>query len=331
MVLLVLLSTAGLAAQSALARALDRVIGQDVAVALAAEKMARALDQGQAAVEAIVSGHGLQRPRNRVTASRQQFCHAKKRADDSMGAASDRERGLLVQIERERVRYDGIVDRILAARDAPPEAVAYGDTQVAYETIERLIRDLSEASNERNAQTVLEAQQIAWRTRVWISIVCALALGATIWLAMHMHNRIIEPLSRMARSAQAVGEGNTQVRLQYRERDELGELAQRVNALLDDAERRRRNVAQRAMQVDQLIEAWLEQHEPPLAIAMETGQISWANSRFSNAMDSAQQQAGAPRSLASLAAHYEVERSPITYRGGREVGWLIRLRHRSAV
>ncbi len=78
----------------------------------------------------------------------------------------------------------------------------------------------------------------AGRAVLWLTITWAIALSASILLALWATSRFTKPLRQLAAAASTIGEGNLDERVHVETRDEVGTLAAALNNMAEDLQRR---------------------------------------------------------------------------------------------
>ena len=97
--------------------------------------------------------------------------------------------------------------------------------------VEPLVADIAAAGQRDAAAEVLVAQQASQRTVVLMVTTLVVAMLAGLVLAWRLGLQITAPVTKLARTAQAIGAGDLTARAEVRSRDEMGMLANTFNQM----------------------------------------------------------------------------------------------------
>ena len=107
-------------------------------------------------------------------------------------------------------------------------------------------------------RAVTGAKDEASASRRAVLLITLAALGFAVLVAWHLTSRVVGPLRRLTRGANAIREGQFEEQIELTSQDELGELASAFNQMAADlAEFRRTNIGE-VVQAKNTLEATLE-------------------------------------------------------------------------
>jgi NtrC-family two-component system sensor histidine kinase KinB len=107
-------------------------------------------------------------------------------------------------------------------------------------------------------RAVTGAKDEASASRRAVLLITLVALGVAALVAWHLTSRVVGPLRRLTRGANAIREGHFEEQIELKSRDELGELASAFNSMAADlAEFRRTNIGE-VVTAKHTLEATLE-------------------------------------------------------------------------
>ena len=244
-----------LAALSRLSGLVTDTVRDSEAVTGVTSKLSGALEREDDAVLLILSGD----PGGVAVLARERTVVDKAVADlfDVLGPVDEQElaKPLVSELEAYRRAADAVAS-IAAEREA---LVQYHQRAnpllrkaVALTTV---IRD---RHFELARRAVTGAKDEASASRRAVLLITLAALGFAVLVAWHLTSRVVGPLRRLTRGANAIREGQFDERIEITSRDELGELASAFNQMAADlAEFRRTNIGE-VVQAKNTLEATLE-------------------------------------------------------------------------
>lgn len=330
-VLVVLLGGVGVYAVSRMSQAVALAVQHNYATMVAAREMSEALEREEAAVFALALADDSAPSHDKLRQSRARFDNALHKAKTAMLRAPVIELQAMSKLESARRAYVEASQRLV---QQPSGAAAirayYGQVEPRYRELADRIDELERMREHDNQQAEERAQQLAWTSRVWISVLASMAFASIVWLTNHLQRTIIAPLSVMARTAHALGKGELQRRLAYGRRDELGELARRLNEMVDQIQANRQRWVEREAVFSQAFEAMLDQFQEPLAVLDSSGRVMWSNHAFRSVLGEfgIDERSDVNAITRRLDARYEAQRDAMMYRGVRPFGELLRLQPR---
>ena len=244
-----------LAALSRLSGLVTDTVRDSEAVTAVTSKLSGALEREDDAVLLILSGD----PGGVAVLARERTVVDKAVADlfDVLGPVDEQElaKPLVSELEAYRRAADAVAS-IAAEREA---LVQYHQRAnpllrkaVALTTV---IRD---RHFELARRAVTGAKDEASASRRAVLLITLAALGFAVLVAWHLTSRVVGPLRRLTRGANAIREGQFDERIEITSKDELGELASAFNQMAADlAEFRRTNIGE-VVQAKNTLEATLE-------------------------------------------------------------------------
>jgi HAMP domain-containing protein len=149
----------------------------------------------------------------------------------------ERMRALLQQIDRSAERL-----LLLNQEGRQQEAIALFSAQIENRLDAELESLIAAAVADERLETARvngESAQLARRLTIGTIAVLAAILAASILLAVRFHRTIAPPLRALNEAASAIGRGDLDHRISYREQDEIGRLAHGFNQMAEQLERHR--------------------------------------------------------------------------------------------
>jgi NtrC-family two-component system sensor histidine kinase KinB len=176
---------------------------------------------------------------------------------DVLGPADEQE--LAKPLESELQAYRRAADAVAAVSSEREALVQYH--QRANPLLRRAVA-LTTVIRDRHfelaRQAVTGAKDEASASRRAVLLITLAALGFAVLVAWHLTSRVVGPLRRLTRGANAIREGRFEEQIELKSRDELGELASAFNEMATDlAEFRRTNIGE-VLQAKNTLEATLE-------------------------------------------------------------------------
>ena len=176
---------------------------------------------------------------------------------DVLGPADEQE--LAKPLESELQAYRRAADTVAAVASEREALVQYH--QRANPLLRRAVA-LTTVIRDRHFElarrAVTGAKDEASASRRAVLFITLAALGFAALVAWHLTSRVVGPLRRLTRGANAIREGRFEEQIELRSRDELGELASAFNQMAADlAEFRRTNIGE-VVQAKNTLEATLE-------------------------------------------------------------------------
>lgn len=325
--LLVLLGTAGQLALASLSSAVDALLQEDYSAVEAADSLARAVDQQDAATFAAVLGDTSGYAVKRETAAREHYTAAREKLA-AVNPANAIQGAALGKVDEAKGRYDDAVKRLQALPRGPESVnVYYTSVEPEYVRLSTSITELAQQAQSRGGDAGADALRVAWRTRAWAGVITAVAFAALIWTATHLYRTIVWPLSEMARTARAISNREENRRFRRGSNDELGQLAALLNSLADRLFAKQREAEQRDAAHEQILESVLDRWTDGLAVVDGRGRVVAANATFRKVLRAEDQHGGTGE--LRLDKHADATREPLVFRGKRELGELVRLAHKN--
>jgi nitrogen fixation/metabolism regulation signal transduction histidine kinase len=89
---------------------------------------------------------------------------------------------------------------------------------------------------EGDPNLMLEIGRVQTLSSVAVGTVLLLHVGLILWLGLHATHRVAGPLHKLKLAMAEVASGKSGVRIRFRSRDQLGELAEGFNRMMDTME-----------------------------------------------------------------------------------------------
>jgi two-component system, NtrC family, sensor histidine kinase KinB len=244
-----------LAALSRLSGVVTDTVRDSEAVTAVTSKLSGALEREDDAVLLVLAGD--QRGTSVLARERTVVDNALTDLFDVLGPADEQE--LARPLESELQAYRRAADALAAVAFEREALVQYHERAnpllrraVALTTV---IRD---RHFELARRAVTDAKDEAGASRGAVLLITLAALGFAVVVAWHLTSRVVGPLRRLTRGANAIREGRFEEQIELTSRDELGELASAFNQMAADlAEFRRTNISE-VVQAKNTLEATLE-------------------------------------------------------------------------
>jgi two-component system, NtrC family, sensor histidine kinase KinB len=244
-----------LAALSRLSGVVTDTVRDSEAVTAVTSKLSGALEREDDAVLLVLAGD--QRGTSVLARERTVVDNALTDLFDVLGPADEQE--LARPLESELQAYRRAADALAAVAFEREALVQYHERAnpllrraVALTTV---IRD---RHFELARRAVTDAKDEAGASRGAVLLITLAALGFAVVVAWHLTSRVVGPLRRLTRGANAIREGRFEEQIELTSRDELGELASAFNQMAADlAEFRRTNIGE-VVQAKNTLEATLE-------------------------------------------------------------------------
>jgi NtrC-family two-component system sensor histidine kinase KinB len=244
-----------LAALSRLSGLVTDTVRDSEAVTAVTSRLSGALEREDDAVLLILSGDA----RGTAVLARERTVVDKAVTElfDVLGPADEQE--LAKPLESELQAYRRAADTVAAVAAEREALVQYH--QRANPLLRRAVA-LTTVIRDRHFElarrAVTGAKDEASRSRHVVLLITLAALGFAVLVAWHLTSRVVGPLRRLTRGANAIREGRFNERIDVASTDELGELASAFNQMTADlAEFRRTNIGE-VVQAKNTLEATLE-------------------------------------------------------------------------
>jgi NtrC-family two-component system sensor histidine kinase KinB len=244
-----------LAALSRLSGLVTDTVRDSEAVTAVTSKLSGALEREDDAVLLVLAGD----PGGLSVLSRERTVVDKAVADlfDVLGPADEQE--LATPLESALQAYRKAADAVAAVASEREALVQYH--QRANPLLRRAVA-LTTVIRDRHFElarrAVTGAKDEASASRRAVLLITLVALGFAVLVAWHLTTRVVGPLRRLTRGANAIREGRFEEQIELTSRDELGELASAFNQMAADlAEFRRTNISE-VLQAKNTLEATLE-------------------------------------------------------------------------
>jgi NtrC-family two-component system sensor histidine kinase KinB len=244
-----------LAALSRLSGLVTDTVRDSEAVTAVTSTLSGALEREDDAVLLVLAGD----PSGTSVLARERTVVDKAVADlfDVLGPADEQE--LAKPLESELQAYRRAADAVAAVASEREALVRYH--QQANPLLRRAVA-LTTVIRDRHFElarrAVTGAKDEASASRRAVLLITLAALGFAVLVTWHLTSRIVGPLRRLTRGANAIREGRFEEPIELTSRDELGELASAFNQMAADlAEFRRTNIGE-VLQAKNTLEATLE-------------------------------------------------------------------------
>jgi signal transduction histidine kinase len=244
-----------LAALSRLSGVVTDTVRDSEAVTAVTAKLSGALEREDDAVLLILAGDG----RGTAVLASERTIVDRAVADlfDVLDPADEQE--LARPLESALQAYRRAADAVATVASERDALVQYH--QQANPLLRRAVA-LATAIRDRHfelaRQAVTGARDQANASRGAVLLITVAALGFAVLVAWHLTSRVVGPLRRLTRGANAIREGRFDEQIDVGSRDELGELASAFNQMaLDLAEFRRTNIGE-VVRAKNTLEATLE-------------------------------------------------------------------------
>jgi NtrC-family two-component system sensor histidine kinase KinB len=244
-----------LAALSRLSGLVTDTVRDSEAVTAVTSKLSGALEREDDAVLLVLAGD----PGGTSVLARERTVVDEAVADlfDVLGPADEQE--LAKPLESELQAYRRAADTVAAVASEREALVQYH--QRANPLLRRAVA-LTTVIRDRHFElarrAVTGAKDEASASRRAVLLITLVALGFAVLVSWHLTTRVVGPLRRLTRGANAIREGRFEEQIELTSRDELGELASAFNQMAADlAEFRRTNISE-VLQAKNTLEATLE-------------------------------------------------------------------------
>ena len=118
--------------------------------------------------------------------------------------------------------------------DAALDALAVGfGSRAGLFALREAVRGLSDLNHAGMQNHATAASKSGWRRSAWVVAVGVLGLALALFLGRRLYRSITHPLEAIGRGIAALGRGDLSRRVAYHGGDELGQIAQAVNAMAE--------------------------------------------------------------------------------------------------
>jgi len=128
-------------------------------------------------------------------------------------------------------------------------------------------------SHESMIRGQLAARKLAQHEEFAILVAAGLGVGLGIFFGVEFTLSVVKPITRLARSAKRIGEGDLDQRIEIRSRDEVGELASEFNRMAVRLREFRDSTAGRMLLERGLSDAVLQSIFEPVIVADAKGEV----------------------------------------------------------
>jgi PAS domain S-box-containing protein len=253
-----------------LLRNLDRGVQKNLQATLLAQTMRTSIERQGAVLDRLLA-EDLDVARTMHMDETKRFTLAAKEAEPNLDSSvsqafNDAKEGV--------ERFDQSILRAFRAKDREARRlIVQTDVDPAHREASKLVGVLvvraQEAVSEANRKIVEESQSA--RTIAVVAVVISLIVA--IVLARYYVIYALRPLKELAEQAEAIGDGNYDVKIRTRRRDEIGILAQNFSVMAKRLNEVRKKEAERLQVAEALTSAALASLYDPVIIADREGKI----------------------------------------------------------
>ena len=181
----------------------------------------------------------------------------------------------LKPVQQEHNALAAIVTRAVASPPAADQFQALAKTQLqpGIARLDQDIQQLIDAESARHATAVNESETYRSRMTSRAPILLSLGTFTALLVAMVTAVSVILPLRHTARSAQRIGQGDLQARVEWRSRDDLGIVATELNRMAVRLRDLRETESGRRQMEHQLSDAVLQSIFEPVIVTDAKGHV----------------------------------------------------------
>lgn len=267
----------GVGAFFTVSRALDRVLQENFRSVMAVQMMRDSLDKQRTAFDQFLA----ERPEDAGTTFEREwarFGEALEVAEDA--STDDAQKRKLGQVKDVAVRYEAAIRRALNSRRGDVETRVEILNQAVDPRLGELIALSDEFLDINQSQIARENEAVKGQVRraafgsLLVSIV---AIALAVLLTMRMVRVALTPLEQLAKTAERIGAGDLNERIQTRRKDEIGILAESFNHMADKLREVREKEERRLHRAEAMSDAALQSLYDPVVVSDQKGRIVHLN------------------------------------------------------
>lgn len=301
-----------------------RVLAENVESLRAAMVMLEALERQDSALLALL----LSEPGSRqlLDQSEAAFREGLERARANVTEAG--EPAILVELDARFARYREARERLLAASPERPLAAYEAEAFPRFEEVKETVRQLLEVNQRAMVEADHRAERRADAQAAVFGLLVGVALLSFGWLSRALGRDVLGRIAELKAVASAIAGGDRSRRATVLRRDELGVVAEQLNAVLDRHQRLEAEAAGRLAHHRQLLAGLLASAPAPAVLLAPDGTQVVATLDPELAVDVARA-AGELRGIGPASGEVRVPLPsgsavfrPLRVDGSRLVGWL---------
>jgi len=252
-----------------LGSSIGTVLGENFESVQASMEMLDALERQDSEVLALLLGESGYR--SRLAESERNFQAALARARRNV--TIEQEPPILDEIERRYATYREARDRLLAVAHARPLAAYEAATFPAFDTLKTRVYSLLDVNHRAMVEADERAQRGARLGALGHGALVALALLSLAFLSQALGRQVLSRLADLRSVAQAIARGDNRRRAAATSEDELGLVAQQLNAALDRLRETEGRLEGRLQQQRQIVLGVLDRFPSPAALLSLRGAV----------------------------------------------------------
>lgn len=252
-----------------LGQAIGQVLAENFSSVQAAKTMLESLERQESALRSLWSGE--EAARDGLAAAQKQFTAGLEQAKESVRLEA--EKGIVATIEASYAE--------IAIDPAQPAPVLPGPLLLSYERktfpdfnkVRQQIFELIEINHGEMVKADDYAQRSALRNAIIHALLVTVALFSLGFLTREMQRLVLDRIDELKAVAQGIAAGQRRRRASVVRQDELGLVAQQLNAALDNQEEVEAEMQGRLAQQRQLLLALLAARGRPSALFSFSGEL----------------------------------------------------------
>ncbi len=248
---------------------IGRVLVENIESMRASTMMLEALERQDSAVLGVLLGKPTSK--ELLVNSEKSFLEGFEAARSNINLPGEDE--VVGAISRHFEAYRGVRDALLAGPHEDPLRVYGEETFPRFEAVKDGVLTLLEINRQAIVEADRNAQQSANRRAVLHGLLVAIALLSLGFLSREMRRNILDRLDELKSVAEVIASGDRSRRASVRHKDELGLVAQQINAILDREREVEGRTTTRFTEQQQWIIALLKHMDRPAALVSSAGDV----------------------------------------------------------
>ncbi|MBI3911229.1 MAG: HAMP domain-containing protein [Armatimonadetes bacterium] len=259
-----------------LGRSVRLIMARNYRSVLDAERMKETVERQDSAMTFHIAGND-QKAVPQYETNRQRFAQSYADAADNITEVGELE--VIRDIGAQFEAYTRKARAFLYARLSPAEEsrVYFAETEPAFIRLKNRCDDLLQLNQDAMVRAQRRAErQAADASRAAVLFALGLLLFG-VFYAVNLSRRLVAPIVRLTDAAKRIGEGDLDLRIQVRTRDEVGVLADEFNRMAVHLHEYREREASRLQVAEQQAEAAINSLYEPVVVTGPEGEIIGLN------------------------------------------------------
>lgn len=246
----------------------ERILAENFESVQAATGMLVALERQDSAVLGLLLTEDR---KDLLRRSEEAFLAAQARAAANITLEGEAE--VVEEIARRFALFREARDRLLGSRRERPLSAYEEETFPAFEAVKETVFDLIGMNHRAMLEASEQAQRSATRRAILAGILVLVGILSFGLLSRALRRDLLDRLADLRSVAVAIAEGNRRRRAVPLRNDELGVVAEQLNALLDVQQETESRMQARLTESRQVLRALLLERAEPAALFLLTGEL----------------------------------------------------------